>query len=129
MNRTRLRDKAARGALRIAKRCGLQVYFTYAGGSALTLWALMEPAGKRTGLHMGETDYNEMTLVIPRQTSTDASATSWPTSASMTGAQIKVNGLDYGLQSVDYDNEDLSQCSTIRCLLGVLGNDDTVDVT
>ena len=117
MNRTTLRDMAARLALRIAQRAGVQMDYINTAGTSVTVWGFIEQTAQTANLRGGETDDFQFTVCIPRQTS-------FPPSAFAPGELIrfpKTSGTKYQIDNIEPDNEDNTQSSTFKLRCGRYG--------
>ena len=118
MNKTRLRDRIARVALRQARRYGKQATFQNPGSVAVDVWCLLTDYSQLTQLRRaGETDTFELTVVVPRQTS-------FPPAAFTPGATLtypKTGGTIYQIDNVNPDWEDPAQAPTFTLTLGRYG--------
>jgi len=120
MNKTRIRDRAARAALRIAKRAGVTVTFQNPGAIALTgLYAFIESSVRGAGVN-GNVDAYDVQVLIPRQTNFP------PTTGISTGATCTVGTRKYAVENADSDFEGITDAATIRLICHVLGNDETI---
>jgi len=119
MNKTRLRDAAARAALRIAKRAGVQVVFQNVGDAELTLWALIEESSRGAGVE-NNVDAYDTVIVIPRQTNFP------PTNGILTGSIVTFNDTIYAINNVQSDFEDITDAATIRLSCHRVGIDETI---
>lgn len=119
MNKTRLRDRIARVALRQARRYGAQATFQNPGATAVDVWCLLKDYEQVTQLRRaGETDTFELVVVVPRQTD-------FPPAAFLPGAILtypKVGGTIYQVDNVDPDWENPAQAPTFTLTLGRFGD-------
>lgn len=87
MNRTRIRDNAARAALRVAQRQSPRVKFDYSNAannsSAVTVDGYLKSGRRSQGILGGKTDFEELTIMVPRQTGFP------PTAGLLNGATVK----------------------------------------
>jgi hypothetical protein len=124
MNRTAVRDRAARVAYRLAVKNGVQLDFINAAGTSVTLWGYIEDSRQITGLrNEGSTDDTAYTFRVPRQTN-------FPPAAFTTGCVVKYptsNGTRYEVEAVEPDNEDILQASTFRVKCGRFGETAEID--
>ncbi len=120
---TRVRDKAAKAALRIAKKFGIQVTFQNPGEEELTCWALIESSSRGAGVHTNVDTY-DMVLLIPRQ---ELGTVDFPPDAGIaTGATVTVNAREYAVEEAESDMEDITNAVSVRLVLHVLGVDETI---
>lgn len=120
MNKTRLRDRIARVALRQARRYGALATFQNASDDEATdVWCMLADFEQVTQLRkMGETDTFELTVIVPRQDD-------FPPTAFEPGAVFtypKVDGVTYQIDNVDPDWEDPAQAPTFKLTLGKYGD-------
>lgn len=118
MNRTRIRDRAARVAYRLAVRLGSEMDYIVPGAAAVPVWGFVNKATQETQLRgRGETDLFEIEFVIPRQTN-------FTPSSFVPGTTIrypKTSGTLYQIDTIEHDNEEISQASTWSFKCGRFG--------
>ena len=119
---TRVRDRAARVALRIAKRKGEQFDFINPGVAAVPLYGFLKESSQEAGLRGGPTDRFKITFIAPRQTS-------FPPADIKPGATIRypmTTGTEYQIDVITPDNETLALSATIEMECGRFGT--TVEI-
>lgn len=113
----RLLDRASTTALRQAKRRGIQITLqtvTDSGGASIGLWAFLDADQQTTNLRGGMTDDFRITFIVPRK------QTNFPSTLSP-GAKITYAGVDYQIDEVRPDAEDLAHCATVALICGRFG--------
>lgn len=113
MNGTRLRDRAALIAFRLAKRFGTQLVVRDPIQGSVTVWGYLENVILKTGIQHGETDVRNYVFVIPRQ-----AGFPW-TNDFNAGTDVQypiTTGPYYQAETVDPDNEDYTMASTFRLI-------------
>ena len=104
---TFLRDSMAEAALIVCQGYpGLQFTLSNPTQDDIELWAAIHPKGGVVGISTGQTDTEEVTLTVPRQTG-------FPPTAFYPGATVTIHSLKYMLQDYLCDNGDLLNCSAV----------------
>jgi hypothetical protein len=109
--RQNIRDSVAYAVLQVCKQIGQTVTFTNPESDPVTVWAQILPSADTTIARAGTTDTNSVGLSIPRQSNFP------PAAGIRTGAQVTVNGEEYQVDLVEWDNEDIAMASvcTMKC--------------
>jgi hypothetical protein len=101
----------ANAVLTVCKQLGTTITLTNPSAEGLTLWAQILPASEVTIARVGTTDTYAIGLAIPRQSN-------FPMAGGIrTGAQVTINSIEYQVDSVAWDNEDINMAAvcTLRC--------------
>ena len=104
--RTRIRDRVAGAATKIASRLGVSLTFTAVGEDAVTLQALVLRSEYMTGM-IGQTDKTFIDFQVPRQSA-------FPPSSISVGDTVTYNSTEYMIDKYTPDNEDIQQASTFE---------------
>lgn len=114
----RLLRNASRTALRQAKKRGVQITLMSpesGGGDTVTLWAFLDADQNTIGLQHGLTDQDSVRFVVPRH------QTNFPDPL-VPGAILTYNEVEYGVDKVTPDAEDLTHCATVMLVCTRFGS-------